>query len=219
MKNNTSAKKPQEINELDNYIESEKQKAEILNFSRQPLKTIFKWRVPERIFEYKSRTWYVTVAAISMVVIIYSALTTNLLLIFTVISILLLLYSLNSIPPKIVEHELTNKGVYSYASLIVWKNIVAFWITKRGNQYLINFEIKENKSDATRRLILLVKEEDLGFIVNYLVQYVDYYNEEDLLFSFIGSFIEGEHQPLLNFISDNVVYTKDPKDSPYFLKK
>jgi len=215
MKKTASKKKlREELSKLDSQIETAKQIRKVLTEERKPIYTVYKWEAPERVFEEKNKSWYVVVAAVATVVIVLSAFTANFLLIFVVIAAILLLYSLGSIPPSKITHEITNKGLNIFSSLIQWKRFISFWVTKRGDTNLINFEYHEKSDDQGRRVILLEGGGDIKKIVTYLVQYIDYYTENEVQTGFITKLLEGEHIPLIKLLERIDIKTKDPKDRP-----
>lgn len=205
-----------EIAQLDAQIASSKQYQAKIQQEREPLHTIYKWSAPERVFEIKDRRWYVTVAAISMIIIVYSALTGNYLLIFTVIALILLVYAINSIPPKDVTHEITNKGVHIFESLILWSQIDAFWLTKRGDNLMLHLEVLDKGSSFVRRVIILVGNGNAKKIITYLVQHIDYLSPEEIGLNIVSKYLEGTYQPLMKYLETEDVVTKDPKDSPKY---
>jgi hypothetical protein len=202
-----------EIESLDKTIGQEKEIQKILLEETMPLETIYKWDAPERVFEKRDRRWYVIVASVAMGAIVLSALTNNFVLIFAIIALVLVLYTLNTIPPHIINHEITNKGVHSFDNLYTWKNIQSFWVVKRGKEFVINLEVKLNSETSHRRMIILVGSGDLQKIVAYLVRHIDYLSPNEVGINPFNRFIEGEYLPLLKIVNDKNLQTKDPKDA------
>ena len=213
----TAKKKQQldkELAELDAQIARAKEVQSALLAQREPIKSVYTWEAPERVFEPKERSWYVTVATISMVVIIFAALTNNIGLIFAVITLVMVTYALNTIPPKNARHEIMNKGLHVFSLFFPWKNVNAFWVTKRNKALLMNFEVREKDTEPNfHRLILLNGTGDLKKIIPYLVQYVDYLGPSEVGTNFIKNLTEGEYIPLINFVDNPRTPTKDPADA------
>lgn len=203
-----SAKVSREISELDQKIAQAEKVREIIIDEKAPIRSIYKWQAPERIYEPKNREWYVGVAAIAMIVIVYAALTNNFGLIFAIIALMLFIYAVNTIPPKQVMHEITNKGIKTHGSLYTWKNIDVFWVSHRGNHVVINFEVRVSRNDLyTQRLIALKGSGNTKTIVQELVKHVDYLTSKEAPTNPVAKFMEGKYQPLITFIDDEV----DPK--------
>lgn len=193
----------QELSKLDRQIASAKKMQEILLEENKAIYSVYSWEAPDRVHDPKERSWYIAVATIAMVVIVYSALVFNGLLIITVIVLLLLLYAVNTVPPKILTHEITNKGMSLFNRLYKWSEIKAFWISKRGNHKLISLEIQLSRESSSHTLILLQGKSDLNKVVSYLVDHVDYLGENESVTNFLSRFLEGEYVPLINFLDED----------------
>ena len=149
-----------------------------------------------------------------MVVIIIAALTNNIGLIFAVITLVMVTYALNTIPPKNARHEVMNKGMHVFNLFFPWRNINAFWVTKRSKALLMNFEVREKDTDPNfHRMILLNGTGDMRKIIPYLVQYIDYLGPSEVGVNFIKTLTEGEYIPLINFVENPRIPTKDPADA------
>lgn len=213
----------EEMMRLDAEIERAKQYRKVLEEEAQTLETVYTWKAPERLFSPKSRDWYVWVSGFAVVAIALSALTNNFGLVIAIIAIVFLIYTLNTTPPRIVTHEITNKGLKLDGGLYLWRMIESFWVVKREGQYLIHLDIREserNVTDIPKRHILLGGEGDIKFIVSYIVQYVDYLTSREASTGLLSTLIIGEYQPLLPFLEGKEnIKTKDPKDSPEALKR
>lgn len=209
-----------EMRKLEEQIAATEQAREILLDEQKPLYTVIKWEADERVFEPKSKDWYIKLSAVAVFIVVISALTGNFGLIFAVIALILFVYALNTMPPKKVTHEITNKGIKSQGLLIPWRNIVGFWITIRGTFTLINIEYFEGFADrAAKRMILLQGNLDIKEMVRYMIQHTDYFTSKEVPNNFISRWAEGTYQPLLNYLEDETVVTKDPKDSPSKLRE
>jgi hypothetical protein len=187
-------------NQID-YLEAKLRSAELEANARleeaAPIQTLYKWRAPERIFAPKNRSWYVSVAFVVIIIVAYSALTANYLLILALIVLLILLYALNTFPPKVIEHEITNKGIKTFDKIFTWNKIENFWVSRRSNQYLLNIDLLDG---SVKRMILLVGDGDANKIVQELVKRVDYINPGGTRQDFLSKLTEGRHVPLTEFL-------------------
>ncbi|KXK27005.1 MAG: hypothetical protein TR69_WS6001001031 [candidate division WS6 bacterium OLB20] len=210
----------EEMLRLDAEIERAKQYRKILEEESKTLETVYTWKAPERLFSPKSREWYVSLSGFAVVAIALSALTNNFGLVIAIIAIVFLIYALNTTPPKIVTHEITNKGLKLDGSLYLWRMINSFWVVKREGKFLMHMDIMESeREDIPKRFILLQGEGDIDYIVSYIVQYVDYLTSREASNGFLSRLIIGEYQPLLPFLEGrDDIRTKDPKDMPAALK-
>lgn len=196
---------------LDQEISANKLAQQIMIEERGPLTTLYSWKAPERLFNPKSRIWYAGIAALAMLFIVYSALTANIVLIFMIIALVLVVFSMYSIKPHETTYRITSKGLNAFEALYTWRNISFFWVTKRGNNYLLNFDFKEKATDLyNQRMIILVGEGELKTIVNLLVRHVDYLTIKNR--SIISNYLEGKYVPLLDIVKiEDITEAKEEK--------
>jgi hypothetical protein len=162
-----------------------------------PLRTILTWKAPERVYTQRGRRWYVTVAFISVIIIAYAALTGNYLLILSLIALLSLMYAMNIIPPKIVEHEITNKGLKTMDRIYTWNKIEGFWVSEREGHKMLNVNLFD---EGVSKMILLLDEKQAPQIVTEMVKWVDYINPGGTRQDIISRYTDGKHLPLTDFL-------------------
>lgn len=186
----------EQIDQLEEKIRQAETAASQKLEEAAPIRSIYKWKAPERIFNPKGRPWYVTVGFITVVVVAYAALTGNYMLILALIMLLMLLYALNTFPPNVVEHEITNKGLNSFGQLYTWNKFINFWVSRRENHYLLNFTLAQGN---VSKLIILVGKGEPDIIVQALVKHIDYLNPGGTKQNFVTKYLEGDHIPLTKF--------------------
>ena len=209
----------EEIAELDSVIDLQKKLRKAMLNERKPVETLFSWTAPERDYDPKSRKWFIGVGFLALVLIVFSALTNNFGLIFAIIAVVLVIYTVNTIPPRDITHQITNKGLYSFETIFLWKNMLAFWITVRNKKCLVHIQYKGKSNDLTyQEMIILVGKKDVEQIVTMMVPYVDYLGPSEVNRSFLTSLAQGRYLPLLEILKDENIPTKDPKDAPSMLR-
>ncbi len=186
-----------QIDELEAKIRDAEMAANARLEEAAPIRTLYRWNAPERLYTPKSRNWYVGIAFIVVIIVAYSALTGNYLLILALIMLLMLIYALNTFPPKMVEHEITNKGLKTFNKIYMWNKIESFWVSERSKEYVININLIEGQ---VNRMILLVGEGDVSTIVTELVKRVDYINPGGTKQDILSKLTEGKHIPLTQFL-------------------
>lgn len=198
--NNSSIKSArEEIESLDAQILKAKALREAIEEERKPIYSVYKWISPERVFEPKDKKWYLIISSISMFIIVLSLLTENYGLVIAIVSLIVLLYALNSVPARDISHEITNKGVSLNSVLYTWKKISKFWISTRGEHKFLN-TIIEDKENQEEQLITYLGNADVKKIVSFLSQYVDYISEMETNNNFISNKLFGRTEPLSKFI-------------------
>lgn len=200
---------PGEFDVLDEEIRMQKKIAQTILDSKKPLEILYKWNAPERYFEKKETRWFVVVAAIALVTIVLAALTNNFILIFAIISLVIVIYAIYTIPPREVEHQITNKGIYTLNTLHIWNSISYFWVSKRGDQYLLNMEYRKKNTDSYyQRMILVMKEKDYKKIVELIANNVAYLGPESISKGALSSFTDGKYIPILEILNPENQVTK-----------
>jgi len=196
----------EEFDVLDEEIKIQKKISERLKEAKQPLEVVFKWKAPERFFEKKTTRWFVIVSGIALVCVILSALTNNFVLIFAIICLVLVVYSLYTIPPKTIEHQLTNKGIYTLNTLYPWKNMSYFWVSVRSGQYILNIEYRNKTTDNYyQRMLLIVPANEYKYVASYIAEKIDYLGPEHVSKGILTTFTEG------SYISLQEIVAKDKK--------
>ena len=205
--------------ELDDLIEIQKRQRIAAELQRKPVETLLSWTAPERDYSPKSRKWFIGVGFLALVLIVLAALTNNNILIFAIIAVVLVVYTLNTIPPHDITHQITNKGLYTFETIFLWKNMLAFWITRRSGKYLMHLQYKGKSNDMTyQEMIILIGKADIEHVVTLMVPYVDYLGPQEVNMSVLTSWSQGKYIPLLDILTDDNIATKDPQDSPHMLK-
>lgn len=210
---------PHEEDILDKEIKLQKQLQKVIENERKQLETVYEWEAPERVFVVKSRRWFAYIGIFALVLIALSAITNNFILIFAIIALVLVLYTLYTIPPHKTKHQITNKGLYSMHTLYLWKNFLTFWVTERDGEKLIHFEYKGRTTDTYyRRMVMLLGKGNLKTIVAYLVQYIDYLGPTEIDQGILTKIADGNYLPIISIVGDTDIATKDPKDSPTIIR-
>lgn len=207
------------LSALDREIAYQKQLEKTVLEERSPVETLYSWTALERDFVTRNRNWYVTTAAIALGCIVYAALTRNYLLIFVIIALVVVIYTINTIPPHETKHQVTNRGLYSFNTMFLWKNMICFWVTQRDQKYFLHIEYKGKVTDMVySNMVLLIGRGNLSKIVTYMVEHVDYLGPEEITQNSITRWAQGTYLPLLDIVGEKNISTKDPNDSPLFLK-
>lgn len=162
------------------------------------LETELSWEAPNRVYVERGRSYYVLISLIGVLVIGFAALAREILLIFVTISILVLLYLAANVKPKLVKHELTNKGVKTAQQLYSWKNITGFWIGKRADQLILVIDLE--LTFTPNRLILLVGAANPRKLVELMIKHIPYLPRKQINIDIVNAFTLGEYMPITTWI-------------------
>lgn len=108
--------------------------------SPSPEKEMFSWRSPARVYKKRDREYFTTVAVIVLLLSVILLFAKEFLLIGVILSLAFVSYALASVPPPVVEHRVTNKGVRTGDKLYRWDVLGRFWFEKKWNQEVLVVE-------------------------------------------------------------------------------
>lgn len=189
----------EEIEKLEKQAKSSELIQQMILEERRPIYSVYKWESPERVFEPKDKKWYLMVSSVSMFIIVLALLTENYGLVVAIISLIILLYALNSVRPQNFAHEITNKGISINSTLHTWKKIERFWISRKGAHRFLNILVSKQNKD-TEQIITYLGAADVKKIVSYVTQFVDYIPENEINNNFVNKKLFGSIESLSSFI-------------------
>jgi hypothetical protein len=205
------------ITELQDKLTNIEQKdakklEEILDTS--PLRSIYSWQAPDRIYKEKSKLWYVLASLITIIGVVVAALLSEYLMVLAILAVGILVYVSNTIKPQTLTHEITNKGVRSGNQIYTWPSIKGFWLAKRSRQMQFIFDLKKDVSP--NRVIMLVGGADPQKLFDLMVKNVPYLTKKDIGEDMINIFTLGEYLPMTTWmISSEVMPAKDKEHPEY----
>lgn len=135
-----------------------------------PEKTLYTWKAPARLFKRRSREFYTTVAALALLLSIILFFAKEFLLIGVILALGFVSYVLASVPPEIVEHVFTNKGIRTGGKFYPWQALGRYWWETKWHQAYLTVE---TPGQIPTVLIMLVghgKKEDIDEVIKaYLI--------------------------------------------------
>lgn len=187
-----------EIDDLEKQITESKRKERIILEEGKDLNTIYEWKAPERSFDPKDRKWYIVVSGVALVFILAAILLQTYLLVVAILAILTVLFAMNTVVPPVFDYEITNKGIRMGEKMYIWKQIPSFWITERGKDVFLNFEVS---GKGNERLMILVGDGNINIITTELIRYIDYLTPEEVKRDILMNFTEGRHKRIEDIYS------------------
>lgn len=191
----------EEIDTLEEKLSKAKRDQLIISQERSPTKEIYSWTAPERIQQAKDKNWLAKVIGISVVSVVLAVLTNTLLLVVAVIAVVAVLYAESVIPAKIFNYTILNKGLKAGSKVYAWKQIPEFWITKRGKNIILSFNVH---LDNEQRLSILVGDGNINIIAKELIQYIDYLDPSEVKRDIFIGMVEGQHIKLGEVIEEDM---------------
>ncbi len=134
-------------------------------------KVLYSWKSPSRVFVKRNKEWFLKVAVIALVFILFAAFFQDMIVILVICVIVLIVFLLASVPPDEVEHKLTNNGIFSFDKIYKWEDLKEFWLCEKYNQKVLYISTKIR---VTPRLVMLIRKKDENQIVKILGERLDY---------------------------------------------
>ena len=93
--------------------------------------TLLSWKSPSHPFKKRSRVFYQTIAAFTILFVVIVFFLREFMLIGVIFSIVFVVYVVSSVPPVEVEHKVTPLGFENAGRLFRWVELAAFWFEER----------------------------------------------------------------------------------------
>lgn len=135
-------------------------------------KTWYAWSAPERAYKRRDKDFWISSVAMLVLVSVIFFFAKEFFLIIALISFLFLYYSLSSVPPRIVENSLTNRGVYVNTVFFSWADLQRFWFDKSMDHQTLSFE---TNLTFPNKISLLINQEDMEKIKGLVLKRLPLY--------------------------------------------
>ena len=134
-------------------------------------KILAEWQFPEFVKYKRSRNWYITAGIMVALLLIYSAVTANILFAMIIIIASIIFIINQKRDPQMVSFKISEEGIVVDETLYEWSEIKNFWIIyeppKVKNLYF------EFKSLLLPRLPIPLQDQDPVKIREILLDYID----------------------------------------------
>lgn len=91
------------------------------------------WEAPARPYRKRNREYYTTIGSIVFLLAVILLLLKEFLLIGVILSIAFLSYTLGSVPPGNIIHQITTKGIRTEDRLYEWEQLRLFYVDTQFN--------------------------------------------------------------------------------------
>ncbi len=183
------------INELELELKRLKSKIKKDNTAKElnvPEKDIYRWHAPSRTFSYWSSKVVITVILWVSLLILGLFFLKEYPLIFTIIVITIVSIFLYRIKPSIIEHRITNKGIYAFNRFLAWDDIDTFYLAHKGDTTIVYLDLN---LIYPQRLYLVIPDKDIKNVVTNLKDFVVYLTLKKKQ-SYFSKLTDGEYIPL-----------------------
>ncbi|MBU0976650.1 MAG: hypothetical protein ABIE03_05800 [Patescibacteria group bacterium] len=153
-----------------------------------PTKTFLKWKSPSRVFIQRDKLWYLKVATIALLLILFFAFLQDFIVILVICIIVLIAFLLASIPPEQVSHSITSKGINTIDRLYKWAELKHFRINKKEKYLIVNIK---TSLKFPPRLEILIDPKDEEKVVRLVGNRLEY-EEVDAKQGWLSKMTDGE---------------------------
>jgi hypothetical protein len=160
----------------------------------------FTWTVPERQWEPKTQVWYLSYAALFLLLILIAAKLGYPILIVALIAFMFLWFIQGTMKPWMITHKITTRGLYTNGQLYHWEDIETFWFGQKKKQLFLYFDLKKDMKES--RLVLLVKEGDDEKIFDILMPKLKYADPQAAGYNIFAQMIYGKYLPIAHYLPD-----------------
>ncbi len=166
----------------------------LANEDKAVFKNIYSWSAPDRYWEKRDRSWYLSYSLFFVLIILALTILGEFIMILAILAFMFLWFAQAYIPPTIVEHSITTIGIRAFNNLYKWKEINCFWFSVKNGVVILHIEQPIEKSKVTRRVSLIIDEEGMDQeIFEVLLKYIDYGAKDEVGFNIISRVINGEY--------------------------
>lgn len=135
-------------------------------------KTWYTWSAPERAYKRRDKDFWISSIAMLALVSVIFFFAKEFFLIIALVSFLFLYYSLSSVPPRIVENRLTNRGVYVNTVFFSWADLQRFWFDKNMDHHTLSFE---TSLTFPNKISLIINPDDMEKIKSFALKRIPLY--------------------------------------------
>jgi len=168
--------------EIDKVKGKEKKPIPLKKKKIVPTKNFYTWKSPARVFSKKNKVWFLKIALISLLMILFFAILQDFMMILVICVGVLLVFLLASVPPKEAKHIITNKGIKSLGQSFLWEDMKEFWISIKEKRIVLYIQMKEK---FPSRLVLILnnerEEKKVADIIGNYLEYKEYEKKQGWL--------------------------------------
>lgn len=114
---------------------------------------LISWKAPMRIFRKRAKEDYIRIIFIALCAITFFFIVRQYMLILVTVALVFLTFVMWSVPPELVEHKVTTRGIYSIDRMYEFNILNKYWFSYVSGVYLLNIETELR---LPARLILLI---------------------------------------------------------------
>lgn len=138
---------------------------------QKAVKSLFRWQSFSRPYTKRGAKWFVYTFLLVATIILILLFVREFFIIAPVLALSFVAYILSTVPPDVVENEITTQGVNTASHSYLWEEMDDFWITQKNNFTILYVD---TYLQWPRRLIILINNHDKEKIKELLARYIPY---------------------------------------------
>lgn len=139
--------------------------------SFEPLKVFYEWSAPQRVFVKRDKEWFLKTSFVALIFILISAMLQEPVIILVICVLVLIAFLLASIPPHMVKHQISNKGIKSIGTMYKEDELKEFWVAEKLGHLVVYVQTTLR---IPSRLVLLISSKDEMKVVKELSRLLPY---------------------------------------------
>jgi hypothetical protein len=135
------------------------------------VKSLYRWQAFSRPFRRRSAKWIFYLLVLVATIILVLLFLQEFFAALPILALALLAYVLATVPPEIIENEITTQGINVDRHSYLWEELDDFWFAEK-----YSFTVLEIDTFLSwpRRLFVIIKKEDQEKVKQLLAKYIPY---------------------------------------------
>ncbi len=138
---------------------------------QKSVKSLFRWQSFSRPYKKRGAKWFIYTFLLIATIILILLFVREFFIIAPVLALSFVAYILSTVPPEVIENEITTQGINTASHSYIWEELDDFWITKERNFTILYVD---TYVQWPRRLIILLNDSDEEKIKERLARYIPY---------------------------------------------
>lgn len=135
----------------------------------EPLKVLFAWRAPSRLFKTRDKEFFSTLAAIAFLLGVILFFLKEWFAIVVMAALAFLAYVFSTVRPDEVEYQITNRGLVVHGQSFFWPELGRFWFEEKLKQRVMYVE---RPLAFPYRLVVPLGQTDAEKVKKFLTDYL-----------------------------------------------
>lgn len=142
------------------------------------LRSLLKWQAPVRPFKKRDKEFFTTMAAIAFLLAVIFLFLKEWMAIAVIISVVFVGYVLATVPPEMVWHEITTRGLVTGGKTYRWEELEFFWFSKKWKDAILHIG---TNLKFPGKLMFLLGDQEQKKVKQILQKYIEYEVPEETL--------------------------------------